>query len=365
MKVKNLSFYILMAQLCFCLQAEAGLDNFSPAEITKESTPRYPKERNSDRGGEVSIDDGLVRLIYMIDKNGKAFEPMIDRASQDKFDDEALKSIVKNSFKPAKVGNLIVESRLTSDLVFIFDEADFHDIRGSKGSIADTRRFSLPDGYKSYYDQFTDQLANDQPDQELLGSLLDRMANIKHQSFYSLAYLSLARYRAAKVMNDPLEQMEALQDLVWYDQLVEAKHQVLKGDLQGTVHAALLQLQIEAGHYSEVLQNYKIFSDSDPQIRQMYKDYIAKIVLLQESDQATMRKINIGSRGYGNLPLFKRSFVVEQEIGSLQSLKLRCDRKFKEIAFKVDAQYALPESWGECNLQVIGEPGSVAVLLQQ
>ncbi|MFT7528114.1 MAG: hypothetical protein ACI9LY_003274 [Arenicella sp.] len=223
----------------------------------------------------------------------------------------------------------------------------------------------FPMGNESYYDQFTQALDQAKPDQRKLQQLLNTMSNIKHQSFYSLSYQSLARYRVAKKFDDKPGQMQALEDLIWFDEMVETKHQVLQKDLKRTVYIALLQLQIASGHYAEALDNYSEFKRSDRKIGKLFKDYIGKIILLKESDQSTQRVITIGDNGYSHLPLLKRSFVVETDKGKINTLKLRCDTTFKELAFKVNAQYTLPDSWGECDLQIIGEQGSVASILQQ
>ena len=361
----NSTLYYFVLCLFFCNIASAQASDLIEAELVKSAEPNYPTERNSGRGGEVSIDDGLVKLIYMVDKQGKPYQVMVVRSSMPKFSEEAVKSINRNQFKPAMRNAKPVDSRYHSDLKFVFDEADLHDSRGNKGSISGARRFSLPDGYKSYYDQFSEELDQAKPDQDKLQQLLNTMTNIKHQSFYSLAYLSLARYRAAKKFDDQAGQMQALEDLIWFDEMVESKHQVLQKDLKHTVYIALLQLQIESGRYAEALDNYSEFNNSDSKIGKLFKDYIGKIVLLKESDQATQRVLNIGDNGYSHLPLFKRSFVVEVDKGEITTLKLRCDTKFKELAFKVDAQYALPDSWGQCDLQIIGEQGSVVSVLQQ
>lgn len=359
----NLNYFVL--SLFFCSTVSAQPSDLIEAELVKSAEPNYPKERNSGRGGEVSIDDGLVKLIYMVDRQGKPYEVMVARTSMPKFSKEAVKSINKNEFKPAMRAAKPVNSRYSNDLEFVFDDADLHDNRGNKGSISGARRFSLPDGYKSYYDQFTNELDRTELNQAKLQQLLNTMANIKHQSFYSLAYLSLARYRAAKKFDDKPKQMHALEDLIWFDERVETKHQVLQKDLKRTVYVALLQLQIESGHYAETLLNYAEFKKFDRKVGNMFKSYIAKLILLKESDQATQRVVNIGEIGYAHLPLLKRSFVVDIDKGKISTLKLRCDAKFKELAFKIDAQYTLPDSWGECNLQIIGEQGSVVSVLQQ
>ena len=107
------------------------------------------------------------------------------------------------------------------------------------------------------------------------------------------------------------------------------------------------------------------FKKSDRKVGNMFKSYIAKLILLKESDQASQRVVNVGEIGYAHLPLLKRSFVVKIDKGKINTLKLRCDAKFKEFAFKIDAQYSTPDSWGACNLQIIGEQGSVVSVLQQ
>jgi hypothetical protein len=94
----------------------------------------------------VSIDDGLVKLVYMVDPQGKAYQVMVARTSMPKFSKEAVNSINRNQFKPAMRNAKPIDSRHYSDLKFVFDEADLHDSRGNKGSVGDARRFSLPDG---------------------------------------------------------------------------------------------------------------------------------------------------------------------------------------------------------------------------
>jgi hypothetical protein len=361
----NNTLYSSVFFLLFCSMASAQTADLIEAELVESVEPSYPKERTPRSSGEQSIDDGLVKLIYMVDQRGEPYQVMVDRTSMPKFSEEAIKSITRYQFKPAMKNAKPVDSRHSSELKFVFDEADLHDSRGNKRSIGAARRFSLPDGFKSYYDQFSEEFNQVKPDQDKLQHLLNKMAKIKHQSFYSLAYLSLARYRAAKKIDDKLGQMQALEDLIWFDEMVETKHQVLQKDLKRTVYTALLQLQIELGHYAEALDNYSKFKESDRKIGKMFKNYIGKIILLKESDQLTQRVVNIGDNGYSHLPLLKRSFVVEVDKGIINTLKLRCDTKFKEFAFRVDAQYTLPDSWGQCDLQIIGESDSVASVLQQ
>jgi hypothetical protein len=121
----------------------------------------------------MSIDDGLVKLVYMVDPQGKPYQVMVARTSMPKFSKEAVKSINRNQFKPAMRNANPIDSRHYRDLKFVFDEADSHDSLGNKGSVGDARRFSFPDGYKSYYEQFTQALDQAKPDQSKLQQLLN------------------------------------------------------------------------------------------------------------------------------------------------------------------------------------------------
>jgi len=50
--------------------------------------------------------------------------------------------------------------------------------------------------------------------------------------------------------------------------------------------------------------------------------------------------------------------------GNVQVLKFRCDRRFKELVFQADSEYKIPASWGECLVEIVGEPNSLATLIQ-
>ncbi len=56
--------------------------------------------------------------------------------------------------------------------------------------------------------------------------------------------------------------------------------------------------------------------------------------------------------------------VFDQIKGKFEKLKLRCSRKFKELKFVADAEYKIPEKWGVCQLQIIGDKGSEGRIIQ-
>jgi hypothetical protein len=66
--------------------------------------------------------------------------------------------------------------------------------------------------------------------------------------------------------------------------------------------------------------------------------------------------MTIEPRGHGSLTLFKQAFSISEVSGKLIALNLRCERNFSSLAFDLTSEYNVPEKWGKCYLQIIGEP---------
>lgn len=361
---KSLFFSVLL--LSVSNANSVTLDNFTPATLGGEITPNYPKDKNADRGGDRSTDSGLVNLTFMVDEQGKPFEIMITRSSNNRFNEEAIKALEAAEYKPATVGSNAVESRLSQEVEFVFSALDRQDSRGATSQASIKRVKGLPDRYSSFYDKFNKEMQRSAPDSEKALALLDKMDAIKHQNFYSLAYLSLARFRYAEKFGSAEDRINALNDLIRFDSRVTEKFQILKDDLKQTVYSGLLKLQIESSHFSEALNSYATFSAQDKGIEKLYADSIAKIESIRENkDALTQRKVTITDDGYTHLPLLKKSFLFDQLVGTIESLKLRCETRFTELNFQSDGQYDIPAAWGMCDLQVIGTPGTTAFILQQ
>jgi hypothetical protein len=74
--------------------------------------------------------------------------------------------------------------------------------------------------------------------------------------------------------------------------------------------------------------------------------------------------MTIEPRGHGSLTLFKQAFSISEVNGKLLALNLRCDRNFASLAFDLTSEYKIPEKWGQCYLQVIGEPATTFKLTE-
>ena len=50
--------------------------------------------------------------------------------------------------------------------------------------------------------------------------------------------------------------------------------------------------------------------------------------------------------------------------GALAEAKLRCEQKYAAFAVERDTSYEVPAAWGECSLEIVGDPGTKLLLLQ-
>lgn len=338
-------------------------NTYSPAKIQTSSKPVYPIDRFKNNA-ETSVDDGQVEVHFMINADGTTAHPIVVRFSIQRFVEPTLRALAKRTYQPATMNGAPVASMQRETFLFTLSASDLSNNRGSTRSFAGVRDNGVPDGYQSYYDQFTKELTRQTPSQEQASNLLEKMIGLKHQSFYSLAYHSLARYRFAEQFQGRTEKIAALKDLVWYDPQVKEKHQILQGDLKDAIWTTLLKEQIEAGHYANALYTYsqikKFRAEPLP-----FEETIQQISDLKQSDKAVARIVTLNTHGYDYMPLFKRHFTLADIKGEFSQFVLRCDAKYTELNYQQDAQYKIPTSWGECYLQIIGAPTSSATLLMQ
>ena len=82
------------------------------------------------------------------------------------------------------------------------------------------------------------------------------------------------------------------------------------------------------------------------------------------SDKPFARAINLADSDNIKVPLMKSSFTFDNVEGKLKQIKLRCEAKFKSLEFVSDADYSVPESWGRCQIEILGDKNTSAQLIQ-
>lgn len=360
----QLLFYLIAVSFCSPVWAE--LKGFQSAVLMEPSIPVYPVDVRSDSGGNLSRDSGVVELIYMVDENGFPTEVLVVNSSHSKFNQAAKNAISEYRYKPARLNLKAVRSVVSTTVRFKFSAVDLRDSRGVKSiNIAEDRYRNMPNGFSTFYQRVNIELEKTNPNARRVAHTISKMEGIKHHTFFSLAYLSIARLNYARKLGTEHEQVKAISELIRFDSFIADQYKILTGETKTTYLAALLKLQIEAGMFAEALNNYADFKQQNPQIEKMFKPTMVKLEYLRDSQSLVERAIKIGEQGFVQLPLLKRVFLIDQIDGKIDSLKLRCDTRFLKILYKPDSQYDVPDKWGNCNLQIAGAVGTKAILIQQ
>jgi TonB family protein len=336
--------------------AVAESNTFESATILSKIQPSFAGYSEPENSDNLDTDSGLVNVSFMVNHDGQPYEVTVISSSHSKFEAAAVSAIEAASYSAASLNGKAVNSRLNHMVEFIYSPK-----AGSKG-----RNKGLPNRFSGMYEKFNTEIQRSSPSQNKSTKYLEKMANIPNQNFYSLSYLSLARYRYAEEFGTPQEQINALEELIEFDSRASKKHKMLKGELKQTVLTALLKTQLDSSHFAEVLKNYKLFSKDDEQIKNGFASAYTKIQSISnDANSVTQRVIKIPARGELHLPLLKQSFLLDQVDGDIESFKMRCDKRFAKLPYQADGQYDIPASWGDCDLQIDGTAGTTATLLQQ
>ena len=72
----------------------------------------------------------------------------------------------------------------------------------------------------------------------------------------------------------------------------------------------------------------------------------------------------IGEHANWTYSLLKDEMTFNILEGEIAELKLRCDRRYIGFRFAAKSTFKIPESYGNCQLEVIGNPGTSFTLTQ-
>ncbi len=291
-----------------------------------------------------------VWVTYMVAKDGTVFEPMIEQINNERFAENVIKWVKLRNYEPATLNGVPVDSRWRQR--FAFNIAF-----GERSGRVSTKLFN------KHYTAFNKELEQKSPDQAKLKKLLKKMWGTRHGSELAYELLSSARYKYARLFLDRDEQINALNEMI----LSNDEGMAVANDQAADVE--LIKLTIEAGYYGEAIDAYyratqKHSSEIRAGLRKLFEPSINQIIEIIESEKAFARPVKIHPERTTYVNLKKAGFGFDEVAGKFETVKLRCQHKYAELAFQADSEYELPESWGRCQLQLIGETGSSAQLIQ-
>jgi len=324
------------------LAQDSSNSGFIPASSIKLPRPIYPKTELSDGNA------GMVEIEMMIDENGKVFSPVILRSTAQRFEDAALTASKEYVYAPATYNGKPVQSRKSIRISFFISE--------QKDAVS--REFSY------LYRRAIKELNKAEPSPKKINKLLSRMKLQESLTSYALARYNLVALHAAVSFGEADHQIEATRKLLMFDKQTTDKGRALDAETTMSVRTSLFFLLVRTQRYAEALSVYRAIKRENPKAAVDFEEMVSKIRLFENSEGAAEVAVDLGSRGYVVEKLFKKSLMVSDIKGNVQVLKFRCDRRFKELVFQADSEYKIPASWGECLVEIVGEPNSLATLIQ-
>jgi hypothetical protein len=97
----------------------------------------------------------------------------------------------------------------------------------------------------------------------------------------------------------------------------------------------------------------------------MFNGLLRDIEALRRSDERYAVRGQLDSAGACEIRLLKDRFWIQNVVGHIAELKLRCQRSFVFYEFEPGASYDVTDEVGRCGLQVIGDPDTEFRLMQE
>ena len=314
--------------------------HFTRAKTIKKSAPHYPQSELR-RGREA-----WVHVTYCVDESGNVQNvTVLDSIGSDRFESEAVKTVQNWEYEPAtQDGKPAWQSR---NEVLI--------------------SFALSGDNKGASRKFINQYRKlgaliEAGDLEASDALFWDIYNTEKLSLYELGKLWSQRVRHEAMAGDVYRTHMALTRATashgdWIDK-----------DSYVQLLSVRAQLEIQLGKYYEAIRSYRDLvettGEDDERVLKL-QPMIESLEAMIAGDKILGIPAEIRPRGdckfcndsWDFTPV-RNNFTLKNIQGSLESIDMRCDHKRFESAVSDQVEWDVPEAWGQCHIQIYGEPGT-------
>jgi len=307
---------------------------FTAPEVKEAKTPQFPSRAARDAA------EAWVVYSFMVDTEGKVFEPTLIESTGGRFgrdfEKEAKRALERTNFQPALNGSTPVEGASTMKYIF----------RMESGADGATKIFSRQ------FSQFSKVLASN--DQQATQASLKELEDRGVRNLYENAYLNMARFNYAVKYGTSAEQMKYLKTALSYEN-TGPKVSFLPDEMVVIARRKLFELQLANKHYAEAAKSYELFEKNDDTTAvELLKPSYQELMVLKSNQDAFELDAATNTNGYWSINLFKQGFAITDADGVLNEIKLRCEKKYVFFPVELDEEYSIPDSFGDCNLELLG-----------
>lgn len=303
--------------------------------------PVYPRKKVENEQA------GFVEILAVVGLDGKVIEPVVLWSTDREFEKRALNAIKKYKLKPAKYDGVGVDSHYSKLIGFEISE-QYNQV---------TREF------KRLYDTGARMLSSDDASENEIKRIIGKLKSSKRLTPQGLAFIAFLEYMFSVKYDTPFVQYRAALKVIEIEKSL-GEHGVLKNKELPLIKFRLIKTQGQLGYYKEAIELYNQLKEEDPQKSELLEPYIKEVTELIESGKPYRQSFSLDRRGNFFIGMTGSEFYVEDINGDIDRLQFRCQAKYKQLKFSQQNNYRVPKSWGNCLLQIQGDPKTEAKLVQ-
>ncbi|MDE0192087.1 MAG: energy transducer TonB [Gammaproteobacteria bacterium] len=318
------------------------LDLYTPPQRKEQVAPEYPPRAQRNNL------EGWVRLEFMVDPEGKAYEISVSRSmGHDAFESAAIRALEQSTFEPARVDGQPADAGHSQQYVFMFQG-------GPK---------SASPSFVTTYKATTRAIAKEDRDRaEEYLALLEKRTKL---NLYEDAYLHVAKFRYYAKWGDKHQQLRALDRAVAH----EFAEKQLPQELFVNCQRARFMLLVETKDYERAVRTYHMLRGlglEEPVIEAL-QTVVDKLEALRADDRAYTVPGDFGERTSWSYNLFKDEFWIGDVKGDIAEIKLRCRTGYVFFRFQPNVKYTVADDQDNrnlCHLELVGNPDTTFSLTQ-
>lgn len=337
----SLTFFLTTAVLATESEPVSRLvESYTSAKTLERVEPKFP------RRAARKASDGWVQLSYVIDTEGNVKDVVpLNNVGDSAFIDAAMTAVKQWKFEPAIANGEAIE-QCDNMLQMDFMLSNGAGVSRKFNTLMSNGRSALSEG-----------------NLEGVKTELDKMDSMKRINMTEVFWRN---HLAISLYNQTGEQDKKHQAVVKARSSLHAIN--LEGDQKTKLHSYLLQEEFAylANHrfFASALHTFDKLNEVDPKTADLYLAGLKKVETMIAGSEPIFVEAEINDSGRWNYYLARRAFTLSEIDGRLDKLEIRCSRKFRSFTISEQSQWKIPESWGKCNIHVLGEENSKFKLVE-
>jgi len=317
-------------------QPAVAIDLYKGPKGIDVPPPTYPVSERRDRA------EGWVIVNFMIDRQGKPYEPAVARSTGNHvLEQAALEQVAQWRFEPATLNGKPV------------DAGDHVKMEFRLSNIKRGTSYHFGNLYKQAVKAIE---AGDRKTAD------GKLALLKPYNLSEDAWLGVAQYMYCRKWCPGWQQLTALRRAV----ADEKTPRFLPQDILVSMLEAKVALELGLQDYVQALRTWDTLNGLglSEATRSKWEGAIDEIATLRTDDKAFAVMGEFGEQSSWFFEPLKRKFQVEVVNGSISEIKLRCAQEYVFFRFDPTLQYTIANDYRPCLMEMVGQPGTTFRLTQ-